>query len=78
MGLGPRGPPASPAEHYRVRQLTQPSLPPALLEARRTDTVNRAVPPPARATSRYGPDLDEPGPAPPPGDPWTARYAAGP
>jgi formylmethanofuran dehydrogenase subunit E len=70
--------PASPAEHYRVRRLEQPALPPALLEARRTDTINRAIPPPAHATSRYDPDLDAPRPTAPASDPWTARYAAGP
>ncbi len=70
--------PTAPAEHYLVRQLPQPSLPPALLEARRTDTINRAVPPPAHATSRYDPGLDAPGPPPPASGPWAARYAAGP
>ena len=71
--------PSSPARHYRVRRLDDPVLlPPALLEAPRTDTINRGVAPPATAASRYDPDLDAPGPPPPAGDPWAARYAAGP
>lgn len=44
--------PSSPARHYRVRRLDDPVvLPPALLEAPRTDTINRGTaprpPPPA-------------------------------
>ena len=69
--------PTSPAQHYHVRRLPDPVLPPPLHDAPRTDTLNRAVAPPATAASRYDPDLDAPGP-PPAGGRWAARYAAGP
>jgi formylmethanofuran dehydrogenase subunit E len=70
--------PSRPADHYHPRRLERPGLPPALLDAPRTDTINRAIPPPAEATSPYDPDPGAPGPPPPASDPWTARYAAGP
>jgi hypothetical protein len=70
--------PSAPAEHYRVARLDRLELPPALLRARRTDTINRGVGAPVEATSPYDPDLDARGPHPPVTDPWVERYAAGP
>ncbi len=70
--------PSRPADHYRARRLEAFGPPPALLDTPRTDTVNRAIPPPAHAASPYDPDIDAPGAQPPAGDPWKARYAAGP
>lgn len=70
--------PSAPAEHYRVRRLDALDLPPALLDARRSDTVNRAVGPPVEVLSPYDPDLDAPGPKPSTSGTWTQRYAAGP
>lgn len=69
--------PSRPADHYRPRRLDAFSPPAALLEAPRTDTVNRAVRPPAYATSPYDPDIDAPDARPPASELWT-RYAAGP
>ncbi len=70
--------PSAPGDHYRARRIDHLDLPPALAEARRTDTVNRAVGPPLEATSPYDPDLDAAGAAPPDTGPWTERYLAGP
>jgi hypothetical protein len=70
--------PSAPAEHYHVARLDRLELPTALLDARRTDTVNRGVGAPVEATSPYDPDLDAPGPHPPVTDRWIERYAAGP
>ena len=73
--------PSAPAEYYRVARLDgldRLELPPALLQARRTDTVNRGVGVPVEAMSPYDPDLDAPGPHPRVTDPWVERYAAGP
>lgn len=70
--------PSAPADHYRVTQLDGLELPPALLEARRTDTVNRAVEPPVDVVSPYDPDLDAPGSNAPAGGRWAERYEEGP
>lgn len=75
--------PSAPANHYRVRRLDVLELPPALIDARRTDTVNRGVDAPVEVESPYDPDLDALGPSQPPGGDrpvgdWAARYAAGP
>jgi formylmethanofuran dehydrogenase subunit E len=70
--------PSAPAEHYRVRQLDRLELPPALLNARRTDTVNRGLGSPVEAVSAYEPDLDAPSPKAPASGSWADRYAAGP
>jgi formylmethanofuran dehydrogenase subunit E len=70
--------PSAPAEHYGVRRLDRLDLPPALLDARRTDTVNRDLDPPIEAVSSYDPDIDAPGTEPPARGRWAARYAAGP
>ena len=70
--------PSAPGDHYRARRLEHLDLPPALAEARRTDTVNRAVGPPVEATSPYDPDLDAPGPRSPATGRWAQRYEAGP
>ena len=45
--------PSRPAEHYRVRTVRDPDLPPALHEAQRSDTVNRDVRPPQVFASPY-------------------------
>jgi len=70
--------PSAPGDHYRVERLDHLELPPALLEARRTDTVNRAVEPPVEVVSPYDPDLDAPGSGPPTRGRWAARYEEGP
>ncbi len=70
--------PSRPADHYHARRLEAFDPPPALLDAPRTDTLNRVIPPPAQAASPYDPDLDAPGPTPPDSGSWTAQYAAGP
>jgi formylmethanofuran dehydrogenase subunit E len=70
--------PSAPADHYRVHRLERIDLPPALLDARRTDTVNRRLGPPVKAMSAYDPDLDAPGSNAPVSRRWTDRYAAGP
>jgi len=69
---------SAPAEHYTVTRLDELELPPALLEARRTDTVNRAVRAPHEVTSRYEPDLDGDTPNEPLPRPWAQRYQEGP
>lgn len=69
---------SEPGEHYRVKHLDHLELPPALLEARRTDTVNRAVDPPHEVTSRYEPDLDGDAPEEPAPQDWVERYQQGP
>jgi len=70
--------PSAPADHYRAGRLDHLDLPPALADARRTDTVNRAVGPPLEATSPYDPDLDAVDAGPPQDGPWEQRYQAGP
>jgi formylmethanofuran dehydrogenase subunit E len=70
--------PSAPADHYRVQQLDVLELPPALLSARRTDTVNRAVGSPVEVVSPYDPDLDAPGPTSPAFGRWAERYEVGP
>lgn len=70
--------PSAPGEHYFARELDHLELPAPLYEARRTDTVNRLVPPPATLT---GPD--DPTAANQSADvatlaSWTTRYEAGP
>lgn len=70
--------PSAPSDHYKVTRLDQLDLPLALLDARRTDTVNRAVRPPSQATSPYDPDLSAPDSHLPPEDPWSDRYQLGP
>ncbi len=70
--------PSAPSDHYAARRLKRLELPPALLEARRSDTVNRTVPPPRCVISP-----DDPGADHEPGDlddqlTWRARYEAGP
>jgi formylmethanofuran dehydrogenase subunit E len=70
--------PSAPGEYYRARRLEHLDLPPALAEARRTDTVNRAVRPPVEATSPYDPDLDAAEHGPPYAGRWAQRYQAGP
>lgn len=70
--------PSAPADHYRVKQLDALELPPVLLEARRTDTVNRAIEPPAEVISPYDPDLDAGDPSTGSHGRWAERYAEGP
>jgi len=70
--------PSVPGDHYRARRLEHLDLPPALAEARRTDTVNRGVSPPVEATSPYDPDLDAAGSRPSDTGRWAQRYEAGP
>jgi formylmethanofuran dehydrogenase subunit E len=70
--------PSGPAEHYRVRRLTRFDPPAPLLHARRSDTVNRAVPPPAQLASPDDPDARVTEPDPVAAAQWAARYAAGP
>jgi formylmethanofuran dehydrogenase subunit E len=70
--------PSAPVEHYEVKRLDQLDPPPALLQARRTDTVNRAVAPPVEVTSRYEPDLDGETPNEPLPGRWADRYHHGP
>jgi len=70
--------PSAPSDHYTTRRLDRLELPAALLEARRTDTVNRLVPAPRSVISPDDPDLDNE-----PRDPadqirWRRRYDAGP
>ncbi len=78
--------PSRPVDHYVVRSLQDASLPPALFDARRTDTVNRDLSGPVQFASPY-----EPGPGLS-GQPaevgnggmnslpeaWRERYLAGP
>lgn len=70
--------PSAPVDHYRARRLEHLDLPPALAEARRTDTVNRSVGPPLEATSPYDPDLEATGTGARDAGPWTRRYEQGP
>ena len=69
--------PRAPSDHYRVKQLDVLDLPPALLDARRTDTVNRAIGAPIDVLSAYDPDLDAPNAQTASGR-WAERYEAGP
>ena len=70
--------PSAPGDHYRARRLEHLDLPPPLAEARRTDTVNREVGPPAEATSPYDPDLGAAGARSTATGRWAQRYEAGP
>lgn len=70
--------PTSPAEHYHARRLEHLELPPALAQARRTDTINRLVQPPAEAHSAYDPDLSAASPNEPYDGRWRQRYQSGP
>ena len=70
--------PSAPGDHYRARRLEHLDLPPALAEARRTDTVNRSVGPPVEATSPYDPDLDATDERGLNAGPWPQRYQGGP
>jgi len=69
---------SAPAEHYHVGRLDELELPPALLEARRTDTVNRAIGAPHEVTSRYEPELGGDTPIDPLPRRWAQRYQEGP
>jgi len=69
---------SAPAEHYHAARLDNLELPPALLEARRTDTVNRAVRAPHEVTSRYEPDLGGDTPIEPLPQRWAQCYQQGP
>lgn len=70
--------PSAPADHYHARELVHFTAPPALHEATRTDTINRALAAPA---TLMGPDdplvRHEPADASIVAE-WTARYEAGP
>lgn len=74
--------PSTPADHYWVARLDALDLPAPLLDARRTDTINRVVGPPTEVVSRYDPDLDldldAPEQNPAPANRWAKRYASGP
>ena len=72
--------PSHPAEHYLVRELRDAQLPVPLADARRTDVVNRDVPPPARFHSPYEMGFDAPEPEVPVDlpEPWASRYLDGP
>ena len=70
--------PSPPAEHYRAHRLDRLDAPPALLQARRTDTVNRAVAAPTEVATRYEPDLDGDRPGRPAPLRWSRRYRHGP
>ncbi|MHB1594070.1 MAG: formylmethanofuran dehydrogenase subunit E family protein [Streptosporangiaceae bacterium] len=70
--------PSAPAEYYRVARLDRLELPPALLEARRTDTVNRGVAASSEVVTRYEPDLDGQRPGEPIPARWSRRYRRGP
>ena len=70
--------PSAPGDNYATRRLDRLEPPEALMEARRTDTVNRLVPPP-----RYVVSPDDPGADDGPKDladlrRWRQRYDAGP
>ena len=70
--------PSAPGENYAARRLDWFDPPAALMEARRTDTVNRLIPPPHVMT-----DPDDPGAGEGAGDlaarrRWQQRYEAGP
>lgn len=69
---------SAPAEHYLAKRVERLELPPALLEARRTDTVNRALVPPREVVSRYEPQLDGDNPATPLPERWVQRHRRGP
>ncbi|MBW4030291.1 MAG: hypothetical protein HIU57_06390 [Acidobacteria bacterium] len=70
--------PSAPSEHYAARALDRLELPAALLVARRSDTVNRLVPPPQWVISPDDPD-DDHGPRDPAQQlQWRQRYEAGP
>jgi formylmethanofuran dehydrogenase subunit E len=73
--------PSHSAEHYRARALDHFTPPAALHEAVRTDVVNRLVPPPREAASRYESDRPAAGlptEAGSTGGAWADRYRAGP
>ena len=70
--------PSAPADHYRAHRLDHLDAPPALLQARRTDTVNRAVAGPTEVVTRYEPDLDGDRPGRPAPLRWSRRYRHGP
>jgi formylmethanofuran dehydrogenase subunit E len=73
--------PSHPAEHYRAHALDDFAPPAALHEAVRTDVVNRLVPPPQEAASRYESvrlAAGLPEKAGSIGGAWADRYRAGP
>lgn len=70
--------PSAPTDHYRVTRLEHLEFPPPLLQARRTDTINRAVAAPSEVVTRYEPDIDGRGPAEPTPARWSSRYRQGP
>ncbi len=70
--------PSEPADHYTAVRLEDVPLPPALLQARRTDTVNRTVAAPVEVRTRYEPELDGSDPEAPVGGGWPERYSSGP
>lgn len=51
---------SAPRDHYRARELTHLDLPAPLIEARRSDTVNRLVPAPATLTGPDDPTVRNP------------------
>jgi formylmethanofuran dehydrogenase subunit E len=68
--------PTAPADHYHASRLAHLDLPPALLDAPRTDTINRTLAAPTEATNPYEPDAV--GPTPTATRRWSDRYRAGP
>jgi len=69
---------SAPSEHYRALELDNLDLPAPLHVARRTDTVNRLVPPPVILPSPDDPTLTTTPSDPAALDSWKKRYDAGP
>ncbi|MDE3147264.1 MAG: formylmethanofuran dehydrogenase subunit E family protein [Acidobacteriota bacterium] len=70
--------PSAPRDNYTVRRLDRLDPPAALMEARRTDTVNRLIPPPRDAFSPDDPDAGAGAEDPAVQRRWRQRYDAGP
>ena len=70
--------PSALSDHYSTHKLDRLEPPAALMEARRTDTVNRLVPPPQSVVSPDDPDLDHETRVPADHLRWRQRYDAGP
>ncbi len=70
--------PSAPSDHYRARKLDYLKLPAPLHEARRTDTVNRLVPPPIGLPSPDDPTLENEPINQSTLELWQQRYDAGP
>ncbi|MHB1208183.1 MAG: formylmethanofuran dehydrogenase subunit E family protein [Acidimicrobiales bacterium] len=70
--------PSTPRDHYAARELEHLDLPAPLIEARRSDTVNRLVPEPITLSGPDDPTVHNPVADELTISAWSARYQQGP